>query len=148
MTVAQKKWIKMIHIAKYNLKLTQEQYEAILFGAIGSCTSKDVKTWEQYETIMNIFKKLGFVFKKTESLSPVDTEKRNPDHLSSRQEYYIKGLWKLASRKKDEGSLRAMIRRIGKVDDISFLSKKDATKVIQALRDITAKAGYAPDGRE
>ena len=51
----------------------------------------------------------------------------------------------MASRKKDEKSLRAMIKRIGHVDDIRFLKKTDATNVILALRDITKKAGFDPD---
>jgi hypothetical protein len=51
----------------------------------------------------------------------------------------------LASRKKDETSLRAMIKRIGGVEDIRFLKRTDAQKVILALRDITGKAGYNPD---
>jgi hypothetical protein len=41
-----------------------------------------------------------------------------------------------------------MIKRIGKVDNISFLKKADAQKVILALRDITEKAGYNPDESE
>jgi hypothetical protein len=68
--------------------------------------------------------------------------------ISQRQEYYIKGLWALASRAKDEKSLRKIIKRIAKVDDIRFLPRKAASAVILALRDICWKAGINPDKRE
>jgi hypothetical protein len=45
-------------------------------------------------------------------------------------------------------SLHAMTRRVGGVDDIRFLRKEDAQKVILALRDICWKARFNPDGKE
>jgi hypothetical protein len=82
-------------------------------------------------------------------LKETDTEaKRNPAWITARQEYYIRGLWDLASRKKDAESLRKMVYRIGGVDGIRFLKKEDAQKVILALRDIAGKAGFDPDGPE
>jgi hypothetical protein len=65
--------------------------------------------------------------------------------ISSRQEYYIRGLWDLASRAKDEASLRGMIKRIGGVDNIQWLTRENARRVILALRDIARTAGYNPD---
>ncbi|MDR0557353.1 MAG: hypothetical protein LBG43_05730 [Treponema sp.] len=50
--------------------------------------------------------------------------------------------------KQDERSLRRLIKRIGKVDDIRFLERKNAQKLILALRDITEKAGCNPDGKD
>ncbi len=144
-TAAQKKWMQVIHIAKNELGLSDEQYQAILLGAIGSESSRDIKNWEQYKAVLAAFKALGFRPRRAAAPAAAGTV-RNSEHISARQEYYIKGLWKLASRKKDEHSLRAMVVRIGGVDDISFLSRKDAAKVIQALRDIAEKAGFNPDG--
>ena len=93
---------------------------------------------------MQAFKALGFSYKHRKPVSSSPAE-QHPDHISARQEYYIRGLWKLASRNKDEKSLRAMVKRIGGVDDISFLPRKKAAAVIQALRDIAGKAGFNPD---
>jgi hypothetical protein len=72
----------------------------------------------------------------------------NPAFISARQEYYIRGLWALASRAKDEKSLRRMVKRIGKTDDIRFLPRRAASAVILALRDICWKAGFNPDHKE
>jgi phage gp16-like protein len=151
-TIAQKKWIQIIHVAKRECQLDEEAYRAMLEGAAGVNSASDIKTWIQYEQILAAFKKLGFrIHSKTGEprLKETDTEtKRNPAWITARQEYYIRGLWDLASRKKDLASLHKMIYRIGGVNDIRFLKRTDAQKVILALRDITEKAGYDPDEPE
>jgi hypothetical protein len=149
-TVAQKKWIKILHVAKRECGLDDEMYRVVLYGAAGVESAGEIKTWEQYNDALSAFKKLGFRIKskvnRETALSETDREtKRNPEWITERQEYYIRGLWELASRKKDEASLRALIKRVGGVDDIRFLRLADAQKAILALRAIAEKAGYAPD---
>jgi hypothetical protein len=51
----------------------------------------------------------------------------------------------LASRAKDAKPLDRMVKRIGGVDNIRFLTRLAARKVILALRDIADKAGFDPD---
>jgi hypothetical protein len=102
---------------------------------------------------MRAFKTLGFVMESKTSrasessgIKETDTAaERNPGWISARQEYYIRGLWDLASRNKDIKSLRKMIYRIGGVSDIRFLGKREAQKVILALRAIAEKARYNLD---
>jgi hypothetical protein len=147
---AQKKWLQVLHIAKRECGLDDEAYRAVLAGACGVNSASGIKTWEEYNAALSAFKILGFRIQtktsRVSGLKNTDTEiKRNPAWISAKQEYYIRGLWDLASRKKDVASLQAMVKRIGRVDDIRFLSKADATGVILALRDITGKAGYHPD---
>lgn len=140
-TLAQKQWIIRIHTAKNVLKLSDESYRAIL-AAANVASSTEISTWEQFDTVMACFKKLGFVSKK------VDSEPRAKNMITKKQEYYIKGLWELASKNKTESSLRALIKRIADVDDIRFLSKANASKVILALREIAKAAGFNPDFKE
>jgi len=149
-TFAQKKWIQVLHVAKRELRLDDEAYRAILSGAAGVESASKIKEWKQYNAALAAFKKMGFRVKSKTSrargLKNTDTKtKRNPEWITAEQEYYIRGLWDLASRTKDESSLRKMIKRVGGASDIRFLKKKDAQKVILALRDITKKAGYDPD---
>ena len=139
------KRLAIIHLARKRLGLDDEAYRAILSGA-GVSSSKDIETDAQFNTVMAAFVRLGFlpsghgVNKYRSTVSGA-----NPAMISRRQEYYIKGLWSLASRAKDEKSLRLMIKRIGKADDISFLSRRSASALILALRDICWKAGFNPD---
>jgi phage gp16-like protein len=153
MTPAQKKWIQVLHVAKRECGLDDEAYRAVLAGACGVESAGDIKTWEQYNAALTAFKALGFRVKSKTSratgLKETDTQiKRNTAWVTARQEYYIRGLWDLASRKKNLASLRKMIYRIGGVSDIRFLKRTDAQKVILALRDITEKAGFNPDEPE
>ena len=144
----QKTMLAIIHIAKKQLGLDDEAYRAILSGA-GVTSSKDISSSEQFNTVMQAFTNLGFRCKaRSGSVKARSTVSGLPGMISKRQEYYIRGLWDLASRAKDEKSLRAMIKRIGKTDDIRFLSRRTASAVILALRKICWKAGYNPDSRE
>jgi len=137
--------LAIIHVAKKQLGLDDDAYRAVLAGA-GISSSKDIKTTAQFNTVMSAFQQLGF--KSTWIGKPVNKVTGTPGMISKRQEYYINGLWQLASRFKDEASLRKIVKRIGKVDDISFLPKRSASAVILALRDICWKAGFNPDTKE
>jgi phage gp16-like protein len=142
----QKSRLAIIHLAKKQLSLDEETYRAVLSGA-GVASSKDIETETQFNTVMDAFKKLGFK-PSTRSCWRRNAVSGSSGMISRRQEYYIKGLWELASRARDEKSLRSMVKRIGKVDDISFLSRSSASALILALRDICWKAGFNPDAKE
>jgi hypothetical protein len=141
--------LAIIHIAKKQVGIDDDAYRAILSG-VGADSASDIQNDAQFNAVMTAFKNLGFKYQgrqngvKYSSTAPG----QNRNYISSRQEYYIRGLWDLASRARDEKSLRAIVKRIGKVDDISFLSKKSASAVILALRDICWKAGFNPDTKE
>ena len=137
----------IIHVAKKQLNLDDAAYRAILSGA-GLTSSKDIKTDAQFNTVMSAFQQLGFKSTSIRVGKHINTASGSPGMITKRQEYYIKGLWALASRYKDEKSLRRIIKRIGKVDDISFLLRWSASAVILALRDICWKAGFNPDTKE
>lgn len=140
-----KHWTKMIHVAKSKTGLNEEAYRALLAGAAGVESATEITTKAQYDEVMRAFRNLGFI----PSRRTVDPQSQHPANMiTARQEYYIRGLWELASRSKDERSLRAICRRITGVDDLSFCPKSKASALILALRDITRKAGFNPDGRQ
>ena len=141
----EKSRLAIIHLAKKQCGIDDEAYRAILYGA-GLESAKDIETDGQFNTVMKAFENLGF--KTTSGKLKRRTVPRAPGMITVPQEYYIKGLWELASRAKDEKSLRRIVKRIGKVDDIRFLSRSAASAVILALRDICWKAGYNPDYKE
>ena len=139
-----KHWIKMIHIAKAKTNLDDEAYNALLAGAAGVDSATQIRTSQQYNAVMAGFANLGFKIQKRK----VESQSSRPANMiTARQEYYIRGLWELASRSKDERSLRCICKRITGVDDLSFCPKSNASALILALRDIAKKAGYDPDTR-
>jgi hypothetical protein len=141
--------IALIHVAKNQLHLDDNAYSGILAGA-GLASAADMTSDEQFAVIMNAFAVLGFksYARQNGVKYKAVAAGESREHISKRQEYYIRGLWDMASRAKDEKSLRAMIKRIGKVDDIRFLTRKAASSLILALRDICWKAGFNPDTKE
>ena len=139
-----KHWVKIIHIAKAKTSLDDEAYRALLWGAAGVDSATQIRTSQQYAAVMAGFANLGFTVKKRK----VESQTTRPANMiTARQEYYIRGLWDLASRAKDERSLRGICKRITGVDDLSFCPKSKASALILALRDIAKKAGYDPDSR-
>lgn len=145
MKPARTKWIRNIHVAKSKLKLSEEEYRGILNGCAGVDSSSEIKEWKQYYAVIAAFKKLGF---KLTSDSEVSNRRRNPDWITFNQEKYIRGLWQLVSQKKDEDSLNKFVSRIAGVNHLSFCLKKDASKVIIALRKMAIKQGTNPDYKE
>jgi hypothetical protein len=143
----QKSHLALIHVAKKQLNLDDDAYRAILSGA-GVNSAKDIQTKEQLNVVMYAFKQLGFVPSGKAGIKHNTVPGRSYGMISRRQEYYIKGLWDLASRAKDEKSLRRIVKRIGKVDDVRFLSRRNASAIILALRDICWKSGFNPDTKE
>lgn len=137
-------WTKIIHTAKRQTGLSDEQYRALLSGAAGVESASLIKSWSQYRAVMAAFRKLGFK-PLSKDFQKSSEEDRQPQWISKRQEYYIRGLWRLASRVKSEDALRSLTRRITGTDDVTWCSKKDASKLIIALRDIAQKAGFNPD---
>jgi hypothetical protein len=139
--------LAVIHVAKKQLGLDEEAYRAILSGA-GVSSAAEIATSAQFNAVMAAFANLGFKPRGAKAKLQSSAPGTNPAFVSPRQEHYIRGLWALASRAKDEKSLRRMVKRIGKTDDVRFLSRRAASAVILALRDICWKAGFNPDGKE
>jgi len=141
-------WIRIIHVAKSKTGIDDTAYRAILSG-IGCESSREIQDVNQFKEVMDAFGRLGFRYEPDAGAASGKKRKATvggaPFFITKRQEYYIRGLWQLASRLKDEKSLAAMVKRIGKVDDLSFLPRSSATSVILALRQICLDAGLDPD---
>lgn len=141
-------WIKIIHVAKNQTGIDEDAYRGILSG-VGVDSSTEIDTIQRFNMVMAAFKQLGFRYSHPAG-SPSDLKRRSivtgaPGYITKKQEFYIRGLQQLAMRAKDEKALNALIKRIGKVDDIRFLKLKSASAVILVLRDICWKAGIDPD---
>lgn len=126
-------WIKLIHTARRQLGLDDAAYKAILLGAAGIESSKELVSESQFNEIMQAFKNLGFKYQKKQEIIL-------PNRASKAQIAYIKRLWDLGSRSRTESGLRQFLRRIGHVDDVNFLTKQQASAVILALEDMLRKA--------
>lgn len=125
-------WIKLIHIARRQLHLNDEAYRALLYGAAGIESAKELKSTDQFDAIMDAFRILGFRYQRKKEVTL-------PNRASRDQIAYIKKLWDLGSRSKTEAGLRHFLQRIAHVDDARFLTKQQAGAVILALQDMYKK---------
>jgi hypothetical protein len=134
------KLIRLIHIGRNKLALTDDAYRALLTGVCGkeSCSRMTIP---ELEKTLKAVKSAGFRVEKKLPLKDEEIGLASAGQLS-----YIKGMWELAARIKTEEALNTFIRRIAHVDNIRFLDIEGARKVILALRTMMVKAGYDPDG--
>lgn len=138
-----RRWTAAIHVAKRATGLDDDAYRAVLSGSAGVSSAAEVRTRAQFREVMRAFARLGFTTARRDDRR--GGGERAPGWMTARQEYYIRGLWRLAARNKDGDALRAFVRRITGADDLSFLSRSEARDVILALRKVAEDAGFDPD---
>lgn len=136
------KIIQLIHIAKSQIGLSDEDYRAVLESTAKKSSCSEMSVFELNE-VLKAMKKLGFKVKKMETREEEigwDTSKEQMD--------YIRGMWELVARDKSERALYRFIKRITGADHPRFMGAVEAQKVILALRKMVMNAGLNPDRKE
>ena len=136
------KIIQLIHIAKSQIGLSDEDYRAVLESTAKKTSCSEMSLFELNE-VLKAMKKLGFKVKKLET-----REEEIGWDASKAQMDYIKGMWELVARDKSDRALYKFIKRITGADHPRFMTAKDSQKVIIALRKMMADAGLNPDRKE
>lgn len=136
------KLIQLIHIAKSQVGLSDEDYRAVLESTTKKSSCSDMTVFELNE-VLKAMKKLGFRVKKLET-----KENEIGWDTSKEQLNYIKGMWELVARDKSDRALYRFIKRITGADHPRFMGAAEAQKVILALRKMMVNAGLNPDRRE
>lgn len=122
--------IKLIHTAKSKLGLNDDEYKDILKQMFNVESSKQISVKEA-EELMSLFYGMGF-----ERKSKTAAGNWRNGYASPKQIRYIKYLWKSSPvvRNRSAGALNVFIRRIVKVDEISWLKSDKVPAVIQAIK--------------
>lgn len=136
------KIIQLIHIAKSQIGLSDEDYRAVLESTTKKTSCSDMSLFELNE-VLKAMKKLGFKVKKLET-----KENEIGWDASKDQMDYIKGMWELVARDKSDRALYKFIKRITGADHPRFMRSVDSQKVIVALRKMMVSAGLNPDRKE
>lgn len=131
--------IKLIHVGKTKVGLSEDDYRLLLLNVTDKLSCKDM-TIHELESVLKAIKGLGFKV-KTMPVKPEDVGRATAEQIG-----YIKGLWDLSARVKTEKALNTFIKKITGVPFLGWLDKRGAQKVILAVRDMAARAGYDPDG--
>ena len=135
-----------LHIAKAQLKLTDEQYRDILSNWLSvftgePCTSsKDLTDEQVIEVIDLTVKKLGWKPEPRKKKRPfINTrvpERFRSEFASPAQLEKIELLWVKYSQKKDKESLRRFVKRIAHVDLLESIQADQVAKIIKAIESL------------
>ena len=124
----------LIHIAKKQLGLTDEQYRTILRVYTGFESSKHLDQ-RDFEAVMQHMAALGFRSDFTKSFYG-----QRPGMASPRQVALIRKLWgEYTGDKGDDSSLGKWLTRTFKVSSLRFVTHEQAPKAIAALKAMAAK---------
>lgn len=133
--------ITKIHIAKQQLKLTDQQYRDTLSGFINAfgqpCSSCKELNSDQADVLLNIFIKMGWKQKQNGKVKKYEEfAGRSGKFASPAQMRKIEALWMSNAREKTIEAMNHFIKRITGKDHISFLTQFDAHKVIKAVEQL------------
>jgi len=140
--------IRLIHVAKRDLKLDDETYRAMLTAIVGKESSADLDV-PQLERVLAHMKRSGFTVRhKTRVDRPRDSRHTagtlsRPIHQDA-QSRKIRALWLSlrdmgAVRDASEAALGTYVRRIARIDSLSWLSAEQASRVIETLKQWQAR---------
>ena len=137
----------ILHVAKKQLGLTDEDYRAVLHRMTGKSSSRDMTPRER-QTVLDEFKRQGFeVVSKRDDLPPRERVGRARGALDLNGPYVpkIRALWISAYhlgviRDRTDEALAAFARRQTGIDHLDWVrDPKDAAKVIEALKSMMTR---------
>lgn len=131
--------IKLIHIAKKQLCLCDDDYRALLEGTVGKLSCADMSLFE-LESVMRVMRQLGFRIRKLYVKKDEINNEKNK--CTAKQMGYIKGMWSLVARDVSDASLYKFIEKVTGEVHPKDMSRKEGSDVIIALRAMMEKRGF------
>lgn len=121
--------------------MTEQQYRDTLSGFINAlgqpCCSCKEFNYDQAEALLHIFVKLGWKQKQNGRVKKYEEfASRSGKFCSPAQMRKIEALWMSNAREKNTDALNHFIKRITGVDHITFLSSRNAHKIIKAIESL------------
>lgn len=136
-TDARNRLIKLIHVARRELGMADEDYRSMLAGmpALGGRTSSADLSIEGLDLVLRALKSKGFKIRAQGPASAQPTRTMATDPRSRK----IRSLWLQLRdagvlRNASEKALASYVKRITGVEDLAWLSDSQANQVIEALK--------------
>lgn len=118
-----RKQIRLIHVAKRELALGDDEYRDLLYAVTGKRTSKDLTAPEAKDVVATL-ERLGF-----KALGP-----RPAGRATDAQAKLIKDMWREAARQPSESYLGVWLLNAYRVNRPEELTFDDASRAIEALK--------------
>lgn len=120
---------RIIHVARRQLGLSDEDYRSVLFNVSGVSSANDLDDYG-FDAVMDRLNALGF-----KSMSPRKPFGNRAGMATDRQTAMIRALWgEFTDGKGDDKSLGKWLDAKFKVSSLRFLSAELAPKVVAALK--------------
>ena len=136
-----KSQITKIHVAKSQLKLSDQDYRDILSGFTSqsgepAASCKDLNH-EQADVLLDRFVKMGFKHKRSgKPLKYEEYANRDYKFANPKQLRMLEAMWMDAAREKTEKAFHKFACRIAKVDHISFVLKAHVQKIKLGIENL------------
>lgn len=136
-----KSQIQKIHIAKSQLKLTDENYKAILSGFANKSGEPALSSlelnFEQADLLLSRFVEMGWKPKsKGKSKKYEELANRDPKFATPKQMRMLEAMWMGKARSKTETAFIKFILKIVKKNHIRFILKTDVKKIKLAIENL------------
>ncbi len=131
-----KRKLALVHLAKKNLDMHEDDYRALLQRAAGVDSARNLDE-KGFAALMAEFAKLGF--ESTAAQERRKAKSRPGNHSTYAQRAYIRRLWQDYKGEEDSAGLRRWLHGKFKVSDLQFLDMETARKVIYALQHFKRK---------
>lgn len=139
MNGGRQKMIALIHVAKRELALCDENYRALLSGATGKDSLKDMSL-NELQSVIKRFEKFGFTKKNTSKRAGAKKTLDNAQHRMMRALWI--SLYNLGEvRDPSDAALASYICRMTKLTDASWISSHQANKIISGLKEWAGRSG-------
>jgi phage gp16-like protein len=135
--------IQLIHIAKSQLALSDDEYRGMLRDWYGKSSSTQLTTKEAADLIAH-FEKCGFK-RISKNRSIRFNELRNRRGMASPEQLRkIEAMWADMCKSEDKpAALRKFLFRMVKTTDLRFLNRRHAHEMIEILKQIQKRKGIS-----
>lgn len=127
--------IKLIHVARNDLRMADDVYRAIIADKTGGKSSSSDCSVSELEKIFAHLKAAGFKVRKPKAAKPAEQRALDTSGEASK----VRALWMLlhdlgAVRNPSEAALAGYVRRIAGVDDLRWADGNALLKLIESLK--------------
>lgn len=133
--------IVIIHVAKQQLHMTDEDYRALLMQTAGVNSSKGLNE-AGFRAVMSRMEKLGFT-RKWSKAAPTATYGKRVGMATPAQVSSIVRLWTRWHGREDTRALGHWLERSFHVSDLRFVDAPTAQKAIEGLKAMLARKASA-----
>jgi len=139
--------VRLIHVAKRDLALDEDTYRSMLLSTTGKDTSSHLNVTE-LERVLAHLKRHGFKVRHATGKPRAARKPPSRALADSAQSSKIRALWlelhaQGAVRDPSEKALAAYVKRITRIDALQWLDVKQASQLIETLKQWKERLGLA-----